>query len=329
MIPVLVLCDENGTGKALEDGAEVITLPASVEPETIAITLAALSARQPMVNSLGDELRVLHRFQQGVRGEIDKIHEEMQLAATVQREFLPTELPRADGYDFATLFRPCGCVSGDIYDFRRLDEHRICLLIADAVGHGVPAALMTMVIAKSVGHAINELSVGGTIDPACILYELNKDLSGRGLESPRFATAVCGVLDTRDGTVSLASAGHPHPLLLRANGEIERAPCEGCLLGVFDDADYESCLVTLGEGDVLLMYSDGFEVAFPNGSDRHDGSAAPNTHYLTQFAKIPAQASNASLSEALYTLASDLDAHLGSLHQQDDLTVVGIARRGP
>jgi len=327
MVPVVVLCDTKERSKALEDGAEVMTIDGTSSPALIAHTLATLTNRQPIVNALREEVRVLHRFHTGVRGEIEKINEEMQLAATVQREFLPAELPTAEGFEFSALFRPCGSVSGDIYDIRRIDDRYICLLIADAVGHGVPAALMTMVIAKSVVHTINQLTLGSGVDPAIVLSELNKDLSGRGLESPRFATAVCGVLDTQTNEVCLASAGHPHPLIIRMDGEIERAPCEGCLLGVFDDADYESCNVSIEPGDVLIVYSDGFEVAFPSAKAHPSGSTVPNTHYLDQFARIPQNTHDSNLSEALFTLASELDAHQGSLHQQDDLTIVGVARK--
>jgi len=326
-VPVVVLCDTKERSSALEDGAEVITIDAASPPAFIACTLATLSARQPIVSALHEEVRVLHRFHTGVRGEIEKINEEMQLAATVQREFLPAELPVADGFDFSALFRPCGSVSGDIYDIRRIDDRHICLLIADAVGHGVPAALMTMVIAKSVVHTINQLTLGNGVDPAIVLAELNKDLSGRGLDTPRFATAVCGVLDTQTSRITFASAGHPHPLIVRSGGEITRVPCEGCLLGVFDDAEYESCEITIEPGDVLLLYSDGFEVAFPTGTAHPSGSTVPNTHYLEQFAQIPDIAHEQSLSDALFALASELDAHQGSLHQQDDLTIVGVVRR--
>lgn len=326
LVPVVVLCDVPAQGRALDDGAEVMTVDSSSPPSEIACLLACLLKRQGLVRALGAEIGALQRFHTGVRGEIDKINEELRLAATMQRDFLPSEIPTLAGYEVDALFRPCGCVSGDIYDVRPIDESRVCVLIADAVGHGVPAALMTMVIAKSVSHTIATQSRTGEVDPSRVLGELNKDLAGRGLDSSRFATAVCGVVDTVNHTITIASAGHPHPLLLRADGTFERVPCEGCLLGVFDEAEYESCEVAIGPGEALLLYSDGFEVAFPSGATGGSGNSMPNTHYLDHFARIPLRATTGGLRGALEALSSELDAHRGSLHQQDDLTVVGVAR---
>lgn len=323
-VPVVIRCDAKAHGRALEDGAETMVVDTECPPAEIAVLLAGLIKRQELVLALGTEIGALQRFHTGVRGEIDKINEELRLASTMQRDFLPMEFPSYEGYDLASMFRPCGCVSGDIYDIREIDESRVCVLIADAVGHGVPAALMTMVIAKSVGHAIETQQAQGDVDPSHVLGELNRDLTGRGLDSSRFATAVCGIVDTRAHTIRIASAGHPHPLLIRPDGEITRLPCEGCLLGVFEDAEYESCEHPIGPGEALVLYSDGFEVAFPAGA-RSDGSA-PNTHYLDHFSKIAGHATRGTLDEALLALAAELDSHRGSLHQQDDLTVVGVSR---
>ncbi|NEP85278.1 MAG: hypothetical protein F6K39_48655 [Okeania sp. SIO3B3] len=89
-------------------GRTAVPMAADAGAPAIAATLAALMARQTVVEELRDEVQIAQRFQGGMRGEIDKIHEELNLAASVQREFLPKELPAVDGLDCAVFFRPAG-----------------------------------------------------------------------------------------------------------------------------------------------------------------------------------------------------------------------------
>ena len=112
-----------GVRHASDEGP--ITLDLATPPTIVAAMLSALAHRQSVVNQLKTEVKIARRFQGGLRGEIDRIHEELQLAASVQREFLPRSLPHAPSIDIQILFRPAGYVSGDIYDVIRLDEHTL------------------------------------------------------------------------------------------------------------------------------------------------------------------------------------------------------------
>src|SRR5262249_46159125 len=134
-------------------------------------------------------------------------HDELNLAASVQQEMLPRRLPERANLQFGTLFRPAGYVSGDIFDVVELDDEgrHIGFFIADPVGHGVPAALMTMVIHRSL-RMTRSLDKGSReiVWPGDAMTRLNDELCRGKRESPRFTTAVYGIIDTRTLRVTLA-----------------------------------------------------------------------------------------------------------------------------
>lgn len=322
--PALVLSDNPAKVAALS-GRGVLVLAASTPPETIAAMLATLIERQSDVEAIHEELRVARRFQGGLRGEMERLHDELQLAASVQREFLPRAMPDVPGASFHVLFRPCAYVSGDIYDVMRLDDHHVGFFLADAAGHGVPAALMTMVMARALITTRPSATGVEIVAPAEVLTNLNTELIRRQGSAPRFATGVYGVLDTRSRSITLAGAGHPPPLLLGKDGGTPiPLRTDGALLGVFADAEFTEVTIVLPPDQALILYSDGFETAFPeSGGDGKKASLA-NEHYLDRFARLGRTWGDHDIEAALGGLARHLDSHTGSLHQVDDLTALVI-----
>ncbi|XAM00337.1 hypothetical protein OT109_02895 [Phycisphaeraceae bacterium D3-23] len=135
-------------GQTYQDG--IIACPPGTEPEQACIALQALVSQAPVVAVLRRERRMLRAQNAGLCEQIGKLDEELRMAAQLQREFLPAKLPEVGGVSFHVLYRPAGYVSGDIYDVMRLDEHHLGFFVADAVGHGVPAALMTIYIKRAL-----------------------------------------------------------------------------------------------------------------------------------------------------------------------------------
>ena len=310
--------------RARMGGKGVVPMGRSSNPALIAATLHALIERQSTVDQLTAELRTTRRFQGGLRGQMEKIHEELELAAGVQREFLPRTLPNINGVEIHVMFRPAGYVSGDIYDVQRLDEDHIGFFIADAVGHGVPAALMTMVLTRSL---VTKQVLAGDyriIPPGEVLERLNREMVDRHGESPRFATAVYGLINTRTRHVTIAGAGHPAPLIIRGD-QIDRVETQGGLLGVFADDRFDETSFTLEPGQALVLYSDGFETAFPAPGCDEYGRRVPTRHYIDHFAAMVRRWSETDMPGAFRTLATELDKQIGSLNQLDDLTVMMIA----
>jgi sigma-B regulation protein RsbU (phosphoserine phosphatase) len=241
----------------------------------------------------------------------------------VQREFLPRAFPALGSVRVDAFWRPASYVSGDVYDVVRLDERHIGVFLADAVGHGVPAALLTMVICrglptKDVGHGTYRL-----IPPGEALARINSDMLAHQGRTTRFATAVYCVVDTESGACRLASAGHPPPVVLRAGGALEPVDCGGGLLGVFEGEEYPDVEFTLLPGDRLLIHSDGFEQAFPGDPTGTRQARLPSKRYLDEFAAVRAAPDASSLVQQV---SRRVDMQFGSVHQADDITLLVVER---
>ncbi|MCA9283689.1 MAG: serine/threonine-protein phosphatase [Phycisphaerales bacterium] len=307
--PVLALVDDGSpVPGALADRIDA-------PPETIVALLRGLLHRQSEIDILQRDVAISARCTGGLHGEIARMHEEMQMAAMVQREFLPGETPPLHNVHFGTIWRPSSYVSGDIFDVVRLDEDHVGLFLADAVGHGVPAALLTMVICRSLP---TREAIGRSyriVPPSEAMARLNAEMIRRQSGTPRFATAVYGVLDCRRRTFTLAGAGHPPPILLKPDGSMRRLETEGGLLGIFPHERFEQIEVPLEVDDALLIYSDGFEQAFPAPGE----SSGANERYLDEFRELSGEGDATSMVDRI---RARLDSASGSLHQPDDVTLI-------
>src|SRR5215213_3366570 len=226
--------------------------------QSVSAVLRHMEQVQREMEALRSELNLLRRRDETLNFHLHRLDEELRLAARLQQDFLPKELPEVGPVRFHTLFRPAGYVSGDLYDVMRLGFY-----MADAVGHGVPAALLTMFIKQAL--VTKEIVPGGyrLVPPGESMARLNQTLVDQNLAHATFATALYGVIDTQTLDVTVARAGHPAPVVIRAGGEtIEPLQPDGGLLGVFPDEQYQSLTTRLAPGDRLLVYTDGIEVAF-------------------------------------------------------------------
>ena len=320
-IGVLMLIDDAGRRRASVEGAAVESIDA--DDATVAAVLRGMLGRQQEVDRLGRELAVATRFTGGLRGEIQRMQEELQLAAQVQREFLPRTFPEVGGIRVDAFWRPASYVSGDVYDVVRLDERHLGVFIADAVGHGVPAALLTMVIcrglpAKEVGNGTYRI-----LPPSEALARINADMIAHQGRTTRFATAVYCVIDTATGRTTLSGAGHPQPVILRADGSMELVDAPGGLLGVFEGETYGDVELELRPGDRLLLHSDGFEQAFPGDPEGTRHARLPTKRYLDEFLAVRGAA---DVSAFVQQVARRIDMQFGSVHQADDITLLVVER---
>lgn len=189
---------------------------------------------------------------------------ELHLAHRLQGSLLPQELPKYSKVAFAAGLRPSGAVSGDFYDVFRLDEHHAGFYVADAIGHGVPAALLTIFVKKGIrtkeiaGHSYRLLR------PGEVLEHLNQDIIEAELSDNPFVTMFYGCIDLETRQLEYATGGHPWPLLLNRHGKTEMVESEGPLLGVFR-SEFSTSSMTLEKGDRLVVYSDGVEDARGTG----------------------------------------------------------------
>lgn len=287
---------------------QFVCVSQDVPPAELAAKIEAMTELQPALSNLRSELATATGGQPLVSQR--ELNEEMRLAARLQRDFLPRRLPEIGPARFSVLYRPLSWVSGDIYDITRLDETHIGFYVADAVGHGMPAALLTMFIKKALQ---TKRIVGNTyqiVPPEVSLSELNADICDQALSSCQFCTALYAIFDTASMTLTYARAGHPEAVLLHADGSAEKIEGPGSLLGIFPQEQYESRQVTLQGGDRLVLYTDGAEPAFRAMA----GDSAADIDVA--LGKIAAATSD--------DLVLSLTAHLEQVPAscQDDVTVV-------
>ena len=249
---------------------QFICLAQEAPAQQLAAALAAAASLQPVIHSLHTELSAARGLSGNGATPVAELDEEMRLASRLQRDFLPRSLPQVGPIQFAVAFHPASWVSGDIYDVTRLDETHVGFYVADAVGHGMPAALMTMFIKKALQTKRITGNTYEIVPPEVSLAQLNADICVQDLTSCQFCTAVYAVLDTADLTLTFSRAGHPEPLLIRPDGSTELLKSPGSLLGVFAGERFESRRVQLTPGDRLLVYSDGAEEVLCHTGDGTD-----------------------------------------------------------
>ncbi|MCK5171877.1 MAG: serine/threonine-protein phosphatase [Planctomycetes bacterium] len=185
--------------------------------------------------------------------------EQLKMAGQVQRSFLPQTLPDNNRLRWSVIFEPADWVSGDIYDVARLDETHIGFYIADAVGHSMPAALLTMFLKQALTMRQTTGNNYRIFEPAEVIANLNQAMAAQQLTGCLFATCCYCLLDTETHKLSFARAGHPYPILMRKDKLPEQLETTGGLLGVFEESQFEQGEIQLDPGDKLFLYSDGCE----------------------------------------------------------------------
>ena len=193
----------------------------------------------------------------GIAIDNSRVHAELRdTARTLQESLLPPQLPAIEGVELAARFRPAGAgmqVGGDFYDIFDAGEKRWCIAVGDVCGKGADAATLTAMTRYTVRVAASyEDSASG------VLGVLNRSLLHQRGDF-RFTTLAFCVLDLSDEgcTLTAALGGHPRPLLLRADGSAEAVGAAGPLLGVIPDATFAEEGLSLSDGDVVVLYTDG------------------------------------------------------------------------
>jgi serine phosphatase RsbU (regulator of sigma subunit)/predicted ester cyclase len=193
------------------------------------------------------------------RRERERLEQELEVARRIQQASLPKEMPQLEEWQITPYYQPAREVGGDFYDFLELADGRLGVVVGDATGKGVPAALM-MASTRSTLRAVAQASQS----PGDALRRVNDPLA-TDIPSNMFVTCFYAILEPKSGTLSYANAGHDLPYLHR-NGEAEELRARGMPLGLMPGMSYEEGEASLGEGGCVLFYSDGLvEAHNPQG----------------------------------------------------------------
>ena len=211
---------------------------------------------------------------------VDNLTEQLRLAGLVQQDFLPTQLPNTERVKWASVFLPAEWVSGDIYNAVRIDEKHLGFYVADVVGHGMPAALLTIFLKQALVMRTTVDNAYHIFSPAEVMKNLNKKMATQKLSGYQFATCCYCLLNTETLEMTFARAGHPYPILLRRGQEPKQLEVRGSLLGVFKEAEYSEDKIQLQQGDKILLYSDGAEPFIGNYDD------LTGFHFMKEFLEL-------------------------------------------
>jgi len=295
--------------------AAAATDPIAAPLAAAAVAESHLEILQRELDRMRDEIELLRRRDVALQFYMHRLDEELKLAARVQQDFLPKSMPKIGPLRFHTLFRPAAHVSGDLYDVMRLDESHVGFYMADAVGHGMPAALLTMFLKQALVTKVIDHTGYRLLQPSVTMQKLNDALVAQNLSTATFATALYGNINYRTLKFTFARGGHPDPILLSRDGELKVLQSEGALLGIFPDDVYEQQAVELQPGDRVFIYSDGVEIAF---SSTDSPCNAQWRELLYARRDLPTEQIIADLRDLLGRADANDD------RKKDDLTVIAV-----
>jgi phosphoserine phosphatase RsbU/P len=239
-----------------------------------------------------------------------EITRNLKVAAKIQKRLLPQTLPQFEPFRFAVAFRGHDQVTGDYHDFLQLGPDRLGVLIADASGHGVPAAFVS-VMAKMCCNAYCQ----GLDSPASILSAMNEHLSDL-MEGDHFITMFAVVLHRQSLQLTYARAGHPLPMFYHAATQrVTLLDGPGAMIGVMPDPDFADQRVQLEPGDKVLLFTDGVPEC-RNTRDQELGTGPVQTFLQHE--------GHRSASELLRALEDELAHFRGDRPFDDDVTVIII-----
>jgi serine phosphatase RsbU (regulator of sigma subunit) len=241
--------------------------------------------------------------------EIERqVRRDLEQAAEIQRILLPATSPKVDGLDLAGYSIPCHTIGGDYYDFLSCPDGHVAIIVADVAGHGLPAALLMSNLQARVGMVFD-----GPENLAGAVARLNQMIC-RNCPVNRFISFFVAVVCPQRGDIRYCNAGHNPPLLLRADGALQRLETGGGLLGIDPEGAYAHADLNMSSGDVLVLFSDGVTEAW-----RPDGTDDFGEH---RVAVIAADMRHAPAITILNAIGDQLMAWIGKADPADDITLV-------
>jgi serine phosphatase RsbU (regulator of sigma subunit) len=294
-------------------------------------TMRVRNTNQRMIGDLerkNAELLAAYQQLQAAQAELirlNRLEEELAVARRIQESFLPRRLPQPPGWQLAGFSRGAQAVGGDFYDCIELADGRLGLVVADACGKGVTAALFVALtrsllraasLAPTIFHHTIDAGAAGILTAA--LQLTNDYICREHADSNMFITLFYGLLDPASGELAYVNAGHNPPLLLGAAEGEPRELAEGTLpLGILADQSYPVQQVRLMPGDRLVAFSDGITEAMNAAGELFDDARLHAV--LREYGALNA-------ADLVTTIVAATEAHAAGAPQADDMTLLVVAR---
>lgn len=239
-----------------------------------------------------------------------EVEHDLKLATEVQAAFLPQLAPEVPGFRFYSYYAAARHVGGDYFDYIRLPDGRVGVVVADVVGHGVAAAMFMAKLS-----AETRFCLASEPDPAAAVGLLNDRMGELGIE--RFVTFLLMVLNPAAGMATIVNAGHMAPIIRRASGELIEPGAEesGLPIAIVPGMNYEAVTIAMGEGDVAILYTDGVNEAV-------NGAGEPFS--IPRIRQLVAEGGGGRA--VTDRIIETLRRHLGTGAADDDICMVTIER---
>jgi PAS domain S-box-containing protein len=251
----------------------------------------------------------------------NRIKDDLKLAARIQHSRLPQEKPRFPGIEFGWLFNSCDEVAGDMFNVVPLTDHEVGVYILDVSGHGIPAALLSMALSRSMtaapdgSGALVRTEAGRVVacQPAEVAATLNRRFP-MDLEINQYFTLLYGLLNLRDHTFRYTRAGHPGPVLVRKGDAQILEDGLGPAIGIIPEMTFEEVTMDLQPGDQIVFYTDGIDEAADAAGEEFGAER------ILASLRAPAD----SMDDSIARLRADVTSFTGTVVQGDDISIIGF-----
>jgi serine phosphatase RsbU (regulator of sigma subunit)/ketosteroid isomerase-like protein len=288
-----------------------IMTPTGQERETMGILIHRVSEGKIVEEwSANSATPVLEALAQEI-SERERVEQELRVARTIQQASLPEEVPTLEGWQIDPYFQPAREVGGDFYEFFELDDGRLALVVGDATGKGVPAALVMTATCAFLGG----VATASGASPGAVLARVNEAVLAR-IPANMFVTCFYAILDPTSGHLSYANAGHNLPCCRREDAANE-LKARGMPLGLMPGMSYEEKETVLGPREGVLFYTDGLvEAHNPHG----EMFGTPRLRSLLSEYPMGGAELSATLMEELGRFTGE------GWDQEDDITLLTLRR---
>jgi len=262
------------------------------------------------------QIEYIHKMQQE-HSQLESLKNDLAVANEIQQAILPRVFPPfpdvADKVDIAASMTPAKDVGGDFYDFFRIDDDHIGFIVGDVSGKGIPAAIF-MAVSRTLIRAIGTRGES----PAKCVKEANRLLAAESVDC-MFVTVFYGIYNLTTGDISYANAGHNPPYVLKQNGQVESLPMAlDPMVGAIDGMDYHECSLQLGQGDMLIMFTDGVTEAMNPSYEEFGEKRLEDT-----LAKVGRH----DCREVVETIKAAVATFTDGAEQSDDITIMVIKKQ--
>lgn len=257
------------------------------------------------------------RQSQKEHAQLESLKTDLAVAAEIQQAILPRIFPPFpednDLLDLAAKMIPAKDVGGDFYDFFRIDEDRIGLVMADVSGKGIPAAIF-MAVSRTL---IRTIGLQGLTPGEC-LTKSNELLCKESVDC-MFVTVFFAIYNIKTGEMEYSNGGHNSPVIIKADGSVEMLPIStSCMLGAVDGITYPNEKLTLNAGDTIVMYTDGVNEAMNSDFQEYGDE---------RMMKTLSQQLGKTCQEVIDGQLASLKDFVGNAEQSDDITILTLKRK--